>query len=200
MRNWRLLVAIALIGAIAGVGWVYAQGRGSSNTFTGQDIAEIEQLYARYTQGLDFQDEELYLSAWADDAVFTTGGGEVWAGTEALRRRFQQGGRPDGRGHHDHAQQHQYLDRGYRTRSQRTRLLDRARHERAGTPHDASWPLLRHVRADPRRLADQDARVDAGLESDSMGYGVQIDSLLIRNSPPQRPDRNKPLRAPARGA
>ena len=58
MRNWRLLVAIALIGAIAGV---YAQGRGSSNTFTRQDIAEIEQLYARYTQGLDFQDAELYL-------------------------------------------------------------------------------------------------------------------------------------------
>ena len=96
MRNWRLLVAIVLISAMAGVGWVYAQGRGGSNTLTGQDIAEIERLYARYTQGLDFQDEELYLSAWADDAVFTTGGGEVWAGTEALRRRFRQGGRPEG--------------------------------------------------------------------------------------------------------
>ncbi len=59
MRNWRLLVAIALIGAIAGVGWVYAQGRGGSNTLTGQDIAEIERLYARYNQGLDFQDEVL---------------------------------------------------------------------------------------------------------------------------------------------
>ncbi len=59
MRNWRLLVAIVLIGALAGVGWVYAQGRGGSDTLTGQDIAEIERLYARYSQGLDFQDEEL---------------------------------------------------------------------------------------------------------------------------------------------
>ena len=90
MWNWRLLVAIALIGAIGGVGWVYAQGRGGSNTLTGQDIAEIERLYARYNQGLDFQDEELYLSAWADDAVFTTGGGEAWSGREGLRARFRQ--------------------------------------------------------------------------------------------------------------
>ena len=90
MRNWRLLVALALVGVVAGVGWVYAQGRGGSNRLTGQDIAEIERLYARYNQGLDFQDEELYLSAWADDAVFTTGGGEVWEGREGLRARFRQ--------------------------------------------------------------------------------------------------------------
>ncbi len=90
MRNWRLLVTIVLIGAMAGVGWVYAQGRGGSNTLTGQDIAEIERLYARYNQGLDFQDEELYLSAWADDAVYTSSGGEVWDGKEALRTRFRQ--------------------------------------------------------------------------------------------------------------
>ena len=96
MRNWRLLVAIAVLAVVAGVAWVYAQGRGGSTTLTGQDIADIERLYARYSQGLDFQDEELYLSAWADDAVFTTGAGEVWAGREALRERFRQGGRPEG--------------------------------------------------------------------------------------------------------
>ena len=95
MRNWRLLVAIALI-AIVGASWVYAQGRGA-NRLTGQDIAEIERLYARYNQGLDFQDEELYLSAWADDAVFTTGGGEVWEGREGLRARFRQRPGAEGR-------------------------------------------------------------------------------------------------------
>ena len=95
MRNRRFFAAIASI-ALVGAGWVYAQGRGGSSALTGQDIAEIEQLYARYSQGLDFQDEELYLSAWADDAVFTTGAGEVWDGKEALRQRFRQGGRPEG--------------------------------------------------------------------------------------------------------
>ena len=45
--------------------------RGGCATLTGADIAEIEQLYARYSQGLDFKDLELFLSAYADDAVFT---------------------------------------------------------------------------------------------------------------------------------
>ena len=96
MRNWRLLVAVATI-AVVGAGWVYAQGGGSSDKLTGADIAEIERLYARYNQGLDFQDEELYLSAWADDAVFTTGAGEVWEGREGLRARFRQRPGAEGR-------------------------------------------------------------------------------------------------------
>ncbi len=77
MRNSRVLMTIALFGVLAGVSCVSAQVQGGEQTLTGQDIAEIERLYARYSQGLDFQDEELYLSAWADDAVFTTGGDEV---------------------------------------------------------------------------------------------------------------------------
>jgi uncharacterized protein (TIGR02246 family) len=82
-----MLVALSVI--LTGVTWVYAQQRGGQPMLTGEDIAEIERLYARYSQGLDFQDEELYLSAWADDAVFTTGGGEAWAGKERLRERFR---------------------------------------------------------------------------------------------------------------
>ena len=96
MRNWRLLAAITLVGAIAAAGWAYAQGRAGSKTLTAQDIAEIERLYYRYSQGLDCQDEELYLSAWADDAVFTTGDGEVWEGREGLRARFRQRPGPEG--------------------------------------------------------------------------------------------------------
>ena len=56
MKNSRMLAALLLIGILAGVSWVYAQGRGSEPRLTGADIAEIERLYARYNQGLDFQD------------------------------------------------------------------------------------------------------------------------------------------------
>mgnify|MGYP001334061178 CR=1 FL=1 len=97
MWNWRLWIGITLVAAVAGIAWVSAQGRRDAHTLTGADIAEIERLYARYNQGLDFQDEELYLSAWADDAVFTTGGGEVWKGREGLRARFRQRPGAEGR-------------------------------------------------------------------------------------------------------
>ena len=90
MTNPRVVKSSLLIVILAGVSFVYAQGRSGEPTLTGTDIAEIERLYARYNQGLDFQDEELYLSAWADDAVFTTGGGVLWSGTEGLRQRFRQ--------------------------------------------------------------------------------------------------------------
>ena len=73
MRTSRALVTIALIGVLGGVSYIYAQRSGGSGTLTGADIAEIERLYYRYSQGLDFQEEETYLSAWADDAVFTQG-------------------------------------------------------------------------------------------------------------------------------
>lgn len=96
MRKFQGWMAAGLVGVLAAAGWSYAQSRGGQPTLTGADIAEIEQLYTRYNQGLDFQDEELYLSAWADDAVFTTGGGEVFDGKEEIRRRFRQ--RPGGEG------------------------------------------------------------------------------------------------------
>jgi len=96
MRNSRIVITITLIAIVAAVSWVSTQNRGGVLPLTGTDIAEIERLYARYNQGLDFQDEELYLSAWADDAVFTTGGGEVWSGRERIRERFRQ--KPGGEG------------------------------------------------------------------------------------------------------
>ena len=92
MRTSRVLVTIAtiaLIGVLGGIGVISAQRSGGSGTLTGSDIAEIERLYARYNQGLDFADEELYLSAWADDAVFTTGDGEKFIGKEGLRKRHR---------------------------------------------------------------------------------------------------------------
>jgi hypothetical protein len=86
MRKWRTLVAILVVGAIVGGGWAYAQRKtGAVRPLSGADIAEIEQLHARYSQGWDFRDVELYLSAYTDDAVFTTGAGEAYFGKKAIK-------------------------------------------------------------------------------------------------------------------
>jgi hypothetical protein len=86
MRRLLTLVVILVVGAIAGSGWAYAlRNTGAVRPLSGADIAEIEQLYARYSQGWDFRDVELYLSAYTDDAVFTTGAGESYAGKKAIK-------------------------------------------------------------------------------------------------------------------
>ena len=36
---------------------------------SGHDYGEIENLYARYSQGSDFRDAELFLSAFSEDAT-----------------------------------------------------------------------------------------------------------------------------------
>ena len=86
MRKLITLVAILVVGAIAGSGWAYAQrNTGAARPLAGADIAEIEQLSARYSQGWDFRDVELYLSVYTDDAVFTTGAGEAFRGKKAIK-------------------------------------------------------------------------------------------------------------------
>ena len=69
MCTWRATTMAILLGGLAAGGWPRAQDDGCT-ALTGADIAEIEQLYARYNQGLDFKDVELYLSAYAADGVF----------------------------------------------------------------------------------------------------------------------------------
>jgi uncharacterized protein (TIGR02246 family) len=101
---WRLrgLVTTVVVGVVAGGWWLYAQGisGASAKALTGGDIAEIQQLYARYNQSWDFRDVELYLSVYTDDAVFTTGAGEVYAGKKALKdyltKAFAAGTNADG--------------------------------------------------------------------------------------------------------
>jgi hypothetical protein len=86
MRRLRTLVAILVVGASAGGGWAYAQrSTGGVRALSGADIAEIQQLHARYNQGWDFRDVDLYLSAYADDAVFTTGAGDAYTGKRAIK-------------------------------------------------------------------------------------------------------------------
>ena len=87
MRRLHVLTSAVVVVALVGIGWLLGQRSQevqAAGTLTGADIAEIEQLYARYNQGLDFRDKELFMSAFADDAVYTTGGGEVYSGREGL--------------------------------------------------------------------------------------------------------------------
>lgn len=91
----RAIAATAVVGMLAGGGWLFAQNR-NAPAVSGADIAEIERLYYRYSQGLDFAEEETYLSAWADDAVFTQGDGSMVKGKEELRKRWRQA--PGGEG------------------------------------------------------------------------------------------------------
>jgi hypothetical protein len=87
--NWRIitgLTTIAFIVVLVGTRVVFAQqGRDSSPALlSGQDYEEIKALYARYNQGSDFRDAELFLSAFAEDAVMTRGGRDI-VGMDALR-------------------------------------------------------------------------------------------------------------------
>jgi uncharacterized protein (TIGR02246 family) len=86
MRRFHAWVAIVIVGAVAGGSWAYAQrSAGSSGRLTGADIADIQQLHSRYNQGWDFRDVDLYLSAYTDDGVFTTGAGEAYKGKTAIK-------------------------------------------------------------------------------------------------------------------
>ena len=85
MRKRCVLIAITLVGVVAGIGWIAAQGRGgAAPALSGQDYAEIMRLYGIYNQGSDFRDAELFVSAFADDAVFRTGPNQKVVGREAL--------------------------------------------------------------------------------------------------------------------
>ena len=58
-----------------------------------KDFEQIKELYARYNQGSDFRDTELFLSAFADDAVMTREGGDIVGmdGRRADRARRYEG-------------------------------------------------------------------------------------------------------------
>ena len=83
MLRLRVFVVLALVISLAGVGLVYGQ-QGMKMKLTGQDFAEIEQLYGRYNQGSDFRDVDLWMSIFSDDGVFVVGGNE-FVGKAAIR-------------------------------------------------------------------------------------------------------------------
>ncbi len=85
MSRMRVWVAVAVV-TFVGFGWVSAQQSGGSvsGALTGRDYEQIKELYSRYNQGSDFRDAELFLSAFAQDAVMTRGGQDI-VGMDALR-------------------------------------------------------------------------------------------------------------------
>ena len=104
MRTGHLVVAVALLGAGAAIGWTSAPGSAgaSGGTLTAQDYAEIEQLYWRYSHGGDFRDSELWLSAFTDDALFRVAGRPALSGRKelaAMRVTRDAGGGDRGRRH-----------------------------------------------------------------------------------------------------
>jgi hypothetical protein len=90
MRRRQLaVIVIGLIGVLAG--WVSAQGRSSGSVLTGQDYGEIGQLLARYSQGLDLQDFDMYASVFTEDAVWRTSGQQLVGLKEmvaSVKKRF----------------------------------------------------------------------------------------------------------------
>jgi hypothetical protein len=81
----RTLLVLGFVAVLVGGGWVYAQQRNASRpaTLSAQDSADIQMLYARYNQGSDFSDTAMWMSIWADDAVFKLGNQTI-TGTKAL--------------------------------------------------------------------------------------------------------------------
>ena len=99
--TWVTVMTFLLIG----FGWVSAQQRGTASTeLTAVDYEQIKELYARYNQGSDFRDADLFLSAFADDAVMTRGGRDI-VGMAALRdereERYQGQVGDNGRRHYN---------------------------------------------------------------------------------------------------
>lgn len=84
-KRRRVVVMIALLISLAGA-WAYAQQASQTRpaAITGQDLAEIQQLFSRYNQGTDFQDAALFVSAFSADAEFTLGSGQRVVGEKSL--------------------------------------------------------------------------------------------------------------------
>lgn len=90
MRRLRVPLMIGLLAAFASAGWAWAQGR-TARGLTGADYAEIQQLYARYAQGTDFLEAQMWLDVFTADATFNPGangpnGGTPFVGKQALTK------------------------------------------------------------------------------------------------------------------
>ena len=82
---------VAFTASAAFGGWAYAQGGGRRLTpsLTAQDHVEITQLYARFNQGTDFRNADLWLSSCAPGFSWTLDCERV------TRRRRVEMGKPD---------------------------------------------------------------------------------------------------------
>jgi len=85
-----LVVAIVVIVGVVGVGWLDSSStRGATMELTGKDYAEIERLFGLYNQGSDFQDAEMFVSAFSEDGEITRRNGSVKGQTALLAERAE---------------------------------------------------------------------------------------------------------------
>jgi hypothetical protein len=90
MKNRMTAFIFGVVFGVVGFAWLGAEAlRGATVQLTGADYAEIERLYGLYNQGSDFRNAEMWLSAFAEDAVFATPAGET-RGQAALRQARQE--------------------------------------------------------------------------------------------------------------
>jgi len=83
MSKGNYVIAL-LLSVIAGeMTWSYAQSR-SGSALTGQDYAEIQQLYARYNHAVDAIDGEGVAAVYTPDGTFNMGRNRQLAGHDAL--------------------------------------------------------------------------------------------------------------------
>jgi 3-phenylpropionate/cinnamic acid dioxygenase small subunit len=83
-------LTIGLLAAFASAGWAWAQGR-NARGLTGADYAEIQQLYARYAQGTDLVNAQMWLDVFTADATFNPAangpnGGTPFVGKQAITK------------------------------------------------------------------------------------------------------------------
>jgi hypothetical protein len=89
MRHWKVLAATGLLIGIAAVGWdIYARQTNATPILPAQDYADIMQLYARQTRGMDFgpADGSLWAGVFTPDGEFSSPSAKKWAAAQGLGR------------------------------------------------------------------------------------------------------------------
>jgi ketosteroid isomerase-like protein len=84
MAGSRVWVTVVVVAGLIGAGSLLAPRVGATIALTAQDVSDITQLYSTSYQGADLRDADLWLSAYADDAVFNLPTGSQVVGRKAL--------------------------------------------------------------------------------------------------------------------
>ncbi len=98
MSGLRLLLIGGLLGWVAALGYVNAQGDDASGGLSGADLAEIQQLSSQYSQGSDLGDADMWVNVFAEDGIFRIANYGEWVGRDEIARYRREtfAPRPDG--------------------------------------------------------------------------------------------------------
>ena len=86
MTRMRMFMMAIVLASVVVVGLLHARtANARAVALTAQDYTAITELYARLYQGSDLREVDVWLSNFADDAVFVFPDGKEVAGMKALR-------------------------------------------------------------------------------------------------------------------